>query len=68
MSVTATKNPICSGFVLQKEPSDGLEPSTPSLPWRLGELQALAAEGALRADIPAFRRTERLRFSPLDPP
>ena len=27
------KAPICSGFVLQKEPSDGLEPSTPSLPF-----------------------------------
>jgi hypothetical protein len=23
---------ICSGFVFNKEPSDGLEPSTPSLP------------------------------------
>jgi hypothetical protein len=23
------KTPICSGFVLLKEPSDGLEPSTP---------------------------------------
>jgi hypothetical protein len=22
-----------SGFVIRKEPSDGLEPSTPSLPW-----------------------------------
>ena len=28
------KAAICSGFVLLKEPSDGLEPSTPSLPWR----------------------------------
>jgi hypothetical protein len=24
-----------SGFVIPKEPSDGLEPSTPSLPWRI---------------------------------
>jgi hypothetical protein len=23
---------FCSGFVVQKKPSDGLEPSTPSLP------------------------------------
>ena len=28
------KATICSGFVFLKEPSDGLEPSTPSLPWR----------------------------------
>jgi hypothetical protein len=28
------KAAICSDFVLLKEPSDGLEPSTPSLPWR----------------------------------
>jgi hypothetical protein len=30
------KAAICSGFVFLKEPSDGLEPSTPSLPWRIG--------------------------------
>ena len=29
------KAAICSGFVFLKEPSDGLEPSTPSLPWRI---------------------------------
>jgi hypothetical protein len=28
------KAAICSGFAFLKEPSDGLEPSTPSLPWR----------------------------------
>jgi hypothetical protein len=28
------KAAICSCFVFLKEPSDGLEPSTPSLPWR----------------------------------
>jgi hypothetical protein len=29
------KAPICSGFVFLKEPSDGLEPSIPSLPWNV---------------------------------
>jgi hypothetical protein len=28
------KQPICGRFCFRKEPSDGLEPSTPSLPWR----------------------------------
>ncbi len=28
------KQPICGQFCYSKEPSDGLEPSTPSLPWR----------------------------------
>jgi hypothetical protein len=28
------KAAFCSGFVVPQEPSDGLEPSTPSLPWR----------------------------------
>ena len=28
------KPPICGRFLCRREPSDGLEPSTPSLPWR----------------------------------
>ena len=28
------KAAFCSGFVIANKPSDGLEPSTPSLPWR----------------------------------
>jgi hypothetical protein len=36
------KAAICSGFIFLKEPSDGLEPSTPSLPWLrpLGSINA----------------------------
>jgi hypothetical protein len=30
------KAAFCSGFVVPDKPSDGLEPSTPSLPWRFG--------------------------------
>src|SRR4029453_16186898 len=29
------KNPRCPGIFSLSEPSDGLEPSTPSLPWRI---------------------------------
>jgi hypothetical protein len=28
------KAEFCSGFAILNKPSDGLEPSTPSLPWR----------------------------------
>jgi hypothetical protein len=28
------KAAFCSGFVITNKPSDGLEPSTPSLPWK----------------------------------
>jgi hypothetical protein len=34
------KTPLCGGFA---EPSDGLEPSTPSLPWGLGDSRSQAA-------------------------
>jgi hypothetical protein len=37
------KPPICGQFLCRREPSDGLEPSTPSLPWRFR-----AAGGGLR--------------------
>ena len=40
------KSAICSGFVLQKEPSDGLEPSTPSFTISLcAQLSAAVGNG-----------------------
>jgi hypothetical protein len=42
------KAAICSGFVFLREPSDGLEPSTPSLPWRI-RASARRPEQCLRA-------------------
>jgi hypothetical protein len=35
VSTAATKNRPFAGGLASKEPSDGLEPSTPSLPWRI---------------------------------
>jgi hypothetical protein len=36
------KPPICGRFCFRKEPSDGLEPSTPSLPSRRRDLRWVA--------------------------
>jgi hypothetical protein len=51
------KAAICSGFVVSKEPSDGLEPSTPSLPWRFS---ASAAGRRNRASRLGFLVSVRL--------
>jgi hypothetical protein len=50
------KAAICSGFVFNKEPSDGLGPSTPSLPWRIRGATAVRRNRALGGVFPAATR------------
>ena len=62
------KAPICGAFA---EPSDGLEPSTPSLPWRFGSVTRVHARslatpfllqiGLLEA-VQMRRETSRMSF------
>jgi hypothetical protein len=49
---------ICSGFVVLKEPSDGLEPSTPSLPWNF----ARNRWQPVATDLACFRRFRAQRI------
>ena len=58
----ATKNAICWRFL---KPSDGLEPSTPSLPWRL---KRSSAGRRIRASRLVFRGTTRLLRHPTTVP
>jgi hypothetical protein len=51
---------ICSGFVVLKEPSDGLEPSTPSLP------SSNEAGTAGKAGKPRARKSRKKKESPED--
>jgi hypothetical protein len=54
------KAAICSGFAFQKEPSDGLEPSTPSLP------SSNEAGTAGKAGKPRARKSRKKKESPED--
>ena len=47
------KPPVCSDFF---KPSDGLEPSTPSLPWRIRTLREDLRNGAGYRAFPAAKR------------
>jgi hypothetical protein len=66
----SNKAAICSGFVVLREPSDGLEPSTPSLPWRFrggtgGHGRTLAVTFFLQ--IECLRRVLSVRACPRVP-
>jgi hypothetical protein len=53
------KAAFCGGFVVPDKPSDGLEPSTPSLPWNLGGNRVATHSNALRLS----ELFQRLRFA-----
>jgi hypothetical protein len=47
------KAALCGVFVVPEKPSDGLEPSTPSLPWRIWTLDIVPPIRVHRALSPA---------------
>src|SRR5206468_2995185 len=50
----ATKKAICWPFV---KPSDGLEPSTPSLPWKFGSVTRVHARSLASAFVLQIQRS-----------
>jgi hypothetical protein len=55
MSITATEKPPLQGFAVSDKPSDGLEPSTPSLPSKFSG-DGAQPRATVSATFPRFRR------------
>jgi hypothetical protein len=69
VSAAATKKPpFTAASSFQKEPSDGLEPSTPSLPWRLRALGPGSAIALYKRVSAANRPFEPAEARAADPP
>jgi hypothetical protein len=68
VSRLATKPPICGRFFYWREPSGGLEPSTPSLPWRpdgpseSSRVRGIPANATYLAMARVRRRLPKLRI------
>jgi hypothetical protein len=62
------KPPICGRFCFPKEPSDGLEPSTPSLPWRIRASATRPLNSGCYCAFPATRQVLSLVYPFLEEP